>query len=210
LATIDLTSYLRYMQVTILRIFRKIHRTLGAFLFLFFFIVAITGLTLGWKKNSNGWILPATMKGSATNLDNWKTTKELLRISDSLLINKVDKSLSTQLDRIDIRKDKGIVKFLYIDNYWEIQLDGQSGNVLQISQRRSDFFEDIHDGSFLDRYFKTDGEPIKLIYTSIMGISLFLFTVTGCWLWLGPKFIRNKKKDSSAGNYKIKHTVYSA
>jgi hypothetical protein len=194
LATIDLTSYLRYMQVTILRIFRKIHRTLGAFLFLFFFIVAITGLTLGWKKNSNGWILPATMKGSATNLDNWKTTKELLRISDSLLINKVDKSLSTQLDRIDIRKDKGIVKFLYIDNYWEIQLDGQSGNVLQISQRRSDFFEDIHDGSFLDRYFKTDGEPIKLIYTSIMGISLFLFTVTGCWLWLGPKFIRNKKR----------------
>jgi len=194
LATIDLTSYLRYMQVTILRIFRKIHRTLGAFLFLFFFIVAITGLTLGWKKNSNGWMLPATMKGSATNLDNWKTTKELLRISDSLLINKVDKSLSTQLDRIDIRKDKGIVKFLYIDNYWEIQLDGQSGNVLQISQRRSDFFEDIHDGSFLDRYFKTDGEPIKLIYTSIMGISLFLFTVTGCWLWLGPKFIRNKKR----------------
>jgi hypothetical protein len=194
LATIDLTSYLRYMQVTILRIFRKIHRTLGAFLFFFFFIVAITGLTLGWKKNSNGWILPATMKGSATNLDNWKTTKELLRISDSLLINKVDKSLSTQLDRIDIRKDKGIVKFLYIDNYWEIQLDGQSGNVLQISQRRSDFFEDIHDGSFLDRYFKTDGEPIKLIYTSIMGISLFLFTVTGCWLWLGPKFIRNKKR----------------
>ena len=194
MATIDLTSYLRYMQVTILRIFRKIHRTLGAFLFFFFFIVAITGLTLGWKKNSNGWILPATMKGSATNLDNWKTTKELLRISDSLLINKVDKSLSTQLDRIDIRKDKGIVKFLYIDNYWEIQLDGQSGNVLQISQRRSDFFEDIHDGSFLDRYFKTDGEPIKLIYTSIMGISLFLFTVTGCWLWLGPKFIRNKKR----------------
>ena len=194
MATIDLTSYLRYMQVTILRIFRKIHRTLGAFLFLFFFIVAITGLTLGWKKNSNGWMLPATMKGSATNLDNWKTTKELLRISDSLLINKVDKSLSTQLDRIDIRKDMGIVKFLYIDNYWEIQLDGQSGNVLQISQRRSDFFEDIHDGSFLDRYFKTDGEPIKLIYTSIMGISLFLFTVTGCWLWLGPKFIRNKKR----------------
>ena len=99
------------MQVTILRIFRKIHRTLGAFLFIFFFIVAITGLILGWKKNSNGWVLPATMKGSATNLDNWKTTKELLRISDSLLINKVDKSLSTQLDRIDIRKDKGIIKF---------------------------------------------------------------------------------------------------
>ena len=106
-------------------------------------------------------------------------------------------SLSTEIDRIDIRKDKGVVKFLYVDNYWEIQLDGQSGAVLQISQRRSDFFEDIHDGSFLDRYFKTNGEPIKLVYTSIMGTSLFLFTVTGFWLWLGPKFIRNKKSRRS-------------
>lgn len=182
------------MQVNILRIFRKVHRTLGAFLFLFFFIVAITGLILGWKRNSNGWILPTTMKGSSTNLDNWKTPKELLRISDSVLINKVDKSLSTVLDRIDIRKDKGVAKFSYVDNYWEIQLDGQSGDVLQISQRRSDFFEDVHDGSILDRYFKTDGEPIKLIYTSIMGISLFLFIVTGCWLLVGPKFIRNKQR----------------
>ena len=183
-----------YMQVAILRISRKIHRTMGAFLFLFFFIIAITGLLLGWKKNSNGWILPETTKGISTNFDNWKTTKELLKISDSILITKVDKSLSTKLDRIDIRKDKGIVKFIYTYDYWEIQLDGQSGNVLRISQRRSDFIEDIHDGSFLDYYFKNDGEYIKLIYTSIMGLSLFLFTVTGFWLWFGPKLIRNKKR----------------
>ncbi|MDP1971566.1 MAG: PepSY domain-containing protein [Sediminibacterium sp.] len=182
------------MQVAILRISRKIHRTMGAFLFLFFFIIAITGLLLGWKKNSNGWILPETTKGISTNFDNWKTTKELLKISDSILITKVDKSLSTKLDRIDIRKDKGIVKFIYTYDYWEIQLDGQSGNVLRISQRRSDFIEDIHDGSFLDYYFKNDGEYIKLIYTSIMGLSLFLFTVTGFWLWFGPKLIRNKKR----------------
>lgn len=183
------------MQVTILRIFRKIHRTLGAFLFIFFFIVAITGLILGWKKNSNGFILPATAKGISTNLDTWKTTTALLKISDSVLITKVDKSLSTKLDRIDIRKDKGIVKFLYADNYWEIQLDGQSGDVLQINQRRSDFVEDIHDGSFLDYYFKTEGEPFKLIYTSIMGVALFFFTLTGFWLWIGPKVIRNKKRN---------------
>lgn len=182
------------MQVAILRIARKIHRTMGAFLFIFFFIVAITGLMLGWKKNSNGWILPATAKGISTNLDTWKTTKVLLHISDSVLLSQVDKSLSTNLDRIDIRKDKGIVKFIYTDNYWEIQLDGQSGAVLQISQRRSDFFEDIHDGSFLDNYFKINGEWIKLAYTSIMGIALFLFTATGFWLWIGPKQIRNKKR----------------
>ena len=83
------------MQITILRIARKIHRTMGAFLFLFFFIVAITGLILGWKKNSNGWILPATAKGISTNLNTWKTTTELLKISDSVLITKVDNFLIT-------------------------------------------------------------------------------------------------------------------
>ncbi len=33
-----------------LRIVRKIHRTTGVFLFIFFFIIGITGLLLGWKK----------------------------------------------------------------------------------------------------------------------------------------------------------------
>jgi hypothetical protein len=54
----------------------------------------------------------------------------------------------------------------------------------------------VHDGSFLDFYFKTEGEPIKLFYTSVTGIALFVFTVTGFWLWYGPIAIRNKKKRS--------------
>ena len=96
----------RPAQAKTLRNFRKLHRITGALLFIFFFIVAITGLILGWKKNSNGWILPATSKGISTNLDTWKTTTALLKISDSVLITKVDKSLSTELDSIVIRKDK--------------------------------------------------------------------------------------------------------
>ena len=182
------------MQVAVLRIFRKVHRTMGAFLFLFFFIVAITGLLLGWKKNSNGWILPASAKGKSTQLETWKPVNELLHIADSVLLHDVDASLSTKIDRIDIRKDKGIVKFIYTDHYWEIQLDGQTGEALQINQRKSEFIEDIHDGSYLDIYFKTKGEPIKLVYTLIMGLALLIFTITGFWLWYGPKLIRNKNR----------------
>lgn len=40
----------RQKQAKTLRIFRKVHRTTGALLFVFFFVVAITGLLLGWKK----------------------------------------------------------------------------------------------------------------------------------------------------------------
>lgn len=42
----------RKQQARILRIARRLHRTTGALLFVFFFIVACTGLLLGWKKHT--------------------------------------------------------------------------------------------------------------------------------------------------------------
>jgi hypothetical protein len=182
------------MNVKILRIFRKIHRTTGALLFIFFFAVSITALLLGWKKNSGGLILPKTSIGSTTDLNKWLTIDSLHKIAIKILHDSIDKNLSPELDRIDIRNNKGVVKFVFVDDYWEIQLDGANGKALQILKRRSDLIEDLHDGSFLDYYFKTDGEPFKLFYTSLMGLALFTFTVTGFWLWYGPKKIRNQKK----------------
>ena len=105
----------------------------------------------------------------------WKPISTLHTIADSVLLHRVDNKLSTNLDRIDIRKDKGIVKFVYAKHYWEVQLDGATGSVLQVNLRKSDFIEDIHDASYLDTYFNTKGEPIKLAYTLIMGTALFLF-----------------------------------
>lgn len=86
-----------------------------------------------------------------------------------------------------------MVKFVFEDHYWSIQLDGATGKLLHIGQRRSDFIENIHDGSILDRYFGTTNGQIKLIYTTIMGLALICFTITGFWLWYGPKQMRKKK-----------------
>ncbi|HND16403.1 MAG TPA: PepSY domain-containing protein, partial [Saprospiraceae bacterium] len=61
----------RQRQARILRDFRKIHRWTGALLFVFFFIISVTGLLLGWKKHSNGILLAKTHKGTSTNLANW-------------------------------------------------------------------------------------------------------------------------------------------
>jgi hypothetical protein len=106
------------------------------------------------------------------------------------LHDSISAELSLDLDRIDIRKDKGMVKFVFTEHFWEIQLDGATGTLLQIERRRSDFIENIHDGSILDFYFGTTGGQIKLVYTSTMGLALLIFTVTGFWLWYGPKRIR--------------------
>lgn len=185
----------RKTQARTLRIFRKVHRTTGALLFVFFFFISVSGLILGWKKNSNGTLLPKTQQGISSNLKHWLPVDSLHTIACNVLHNNVSPELSLELDRIDIRKEKGSVKFVFVDHYTEIQLDGTTGKVLSIGQRRSDFLEKVHDGSILDRYLGTDG-ILKLVYTSVMGISLLLFTVTGFWLWYGPKRMRKAKKNS--------------
>ena len=153
---------------------------------MFFFIISLSGLLLGWKKNSGELLLAKTHKGSSTNLAVWLPIDSLLIIAKRTLHDSVSPELSSAVDRIDIRKDKGVVKFIFKNHYWGIQLDGATGKVLSVRSRRSDFIENLHDGSIIDNYFNTNGQ-IKLVYTSIMGLALLTFTITGFWLWFGPK-----------------------
>lgn len=182
----------RNRQAKILRIFRKTHRVTGMFLFILFLFVSITGLLLGWKKNSGGLILPKSHEGTSTDLSDWITIDSLHKNAVNILRDSLSPELSADLERIDIRPDKGMVKFVFIDNYVGIQLDGATGDLLHIETRRSDFIENIHDGSILDYLFNTKKEQFKLVYTTITGIALLVFTVTGFWLWYGPRRMRKK------------------
>jgi len=183
----------RNKQAGLIRAVRKVHRTTAILLFAFFIIVSVTGLLLGWKKNSNGTILPRTQTGTSTDLKDWLPLDSLHKNACLFLRDSVSKNLSTEVDRIDIRKDKGIVKFTFKGHYYGVQVDGATGKLLQVKKRNSDLIENIHDGSALDRFFGTSGEPIKLIYITIMGTSLLIFAVTGFWLWYGPKRMRKRK-----------------
>lgn len=180
----------RQQQAKLLRTFRKIHRTTGAFLFVFFFIVSITGLLLGWKKHSGGLILPKSYQGTTSDLKDWLPLDSLQTLALNILRDSLPPGLSEELDRLDIRQDKGIIKFVFTDHFYEIQLDGATGQLLQIAVRRSDYIEKIHDGSLLDYYLGTGNGEIKLVYTTIMGLALLTFTITGFWLWYGPKRMR--------------------
>jgi hypothetical protein len=181
-------------QAKLLRNFRSIHRTLGALLFVFFFVVSITALLLGWKKNSGNLILPSTKMGTTTTINNWLPMEQLQDIAFNVLRDSVSSSINLDLDRIDSRPSKGVVKFVFKEHYWGVQLDGATGKVLSVSPRRADVIENIHDGSILDVVFKTNSNILKLIYSSVMSISLLLFTVTGFWLWYGPKRMRKSKR----------------
>ncbi len=120
-------------------------------------------------------------------MKDWLPVDVLHKKALTIAREQIAPDMSPELERIDFRPDKGMVKFVFVEDYWGIQLDCATGELLHIERRRSDFIENIHDGSILDYLLETDGEQFKLVYTTIMGGALLLFTISGFWLWYGPK-----------------------
>jgi len=179
-------------QAKWIRFYRWLHRRVAIALFIFFLLISVTGILLGIKKQTG--LLAPTEKGISSNLTTWLPIHTLQLKAETFLHDSVSKLLSTELDRIDIRPDKGIVKFVYKKHYHGLQLDGETGRLLSIEKRSSDFIEDLHDGSILDDWIGTDDEQIKVSYTVIMGLSLLLLILSGLWLWYGPRRIRKIKR----------------
>jgi hypothetical protein len=173
------------------RWYRKLHRLIGSALFIFFFVIATTGLLLGWKKHSGGLILPNTEKGVSTDLVNWLPLDSLQTIAQKTVREK-SSDYSVIIDRMDVRPDKGTVKISFKGHYTEVQIDGATGKVLAVNIRKSDIIEQIHDGSILDFAFNSNG-TIKVFYTTALGLGLLTLTISGFWLWYNPKRIRKMK-----------------
>ncbi len=181
-------------QAKLLRDFRALHRTTGAVLFVFFFFVAVSGLFLGWKKHSGGKILPNTQHGTSTALAEWLPADSLARIAKAAV---QPLHGSVVIDRMDVRPGKGVVKIRFEGHYTEVQVDGATGAVLQIAQRRSDWLEALHDGSLVETWLGLKGGYFKVFYTTVTACALLIFTITGFWLWYGPKRLRRERRQRS-------------
>lgn len=179
----------RKKQASILRGTRKIHRQTGIVLFLFFMMIGITGLFLGWKKNVDVLQHP-TQKGVSKNAQAWLPMDSLMTIATTELVAWKGEAYSPEIDKIDARPDKGIVKIIFKEHYYSLQLDAQTGKVLSYEYRTSDLIEHLHDGTFVDELLGIPGGIFKLFYTTILGTALLIFSITGFWLWYGPKVMK--------------------
>lgn len=173
---------------------RKIHRWLGSLFMVFLFIIALTGVLLGWKKNTGGYLLAESRRGTTTEIAKWLPLDSLQKIAEKTLSDSIDPALSPALDRIDARPDKGMIKFVFKDHFQAIQLDAATGQVLALEKRRADWIEKLHDGSIVDHYAGISDQYFKLSYTGLAGISLLVLCISGFWLWYNPKRIRRNKK----------------
>jgi uncharacterized iron-regulated membrane protein len=160
---------------------------MGLTLALLLVISAVTGVLLALKKEVD-IIQPPTQKGVSKDLAEWKSLNELSAIAENALHETYPEQNENSIDRMDARPSKGIVKVLFEEGNWEVQVDAKSGEVKSIEKRYSDWIESLHDGSII-----SDG--FKLISMNFLGIGLLFLIATGFWLWYGPRRIRLKKRN---------------
>ena len=130
---------------------------------------------------------PPTQKGESKELAAWLPMVELATLSETALHQQYPDQKENIIDRLDVRPSKGIVKVLFEEGNWEVQIDGKTGEVKSIAKRYSDWIESLHDGSIISDFF-------KLISMNILGVGLVIMIITGLWLWYGPRRYRSLKR----------------
>lgn len=174
------------MAVNLKRLLRQIHYWLSLAIFLPAGIIFFAGIFLMLKKEVD-WIQPPTSRGVAVDQIPTITYEQI--VAASRLHPEAQVQQWSDIDRIDLRTGKGIAK-VQAKSGWEIQIDTQTAEVLNVAYRRSDLIERIHDGSFFSDW-------MKLYVFLPTGILLIIMWGTGIYLFLLPRFRKRRKKPSA-------------
>ena len=151
-------------------------------------VILVSGTILQLKKESD-WIQPSTVKGEGDGVS--LSFDEILAVAGEVPEGEV--SDWDDIDRLDVRPGKGMLK-VRCKNRWEIQIDSNTGKVLQVAYRRSDLIESLHDGSFFH-------DAVKLWVFFPTALVLLVLWATGIYLFVLPylaKWKRKKQKRAAA------------
>ncbi len=174
-------------------LFRKIHHWGSLLIMLQAGVIFIAGIFLMLKKDF-AWIQPPTQRGTASELPPQITIAELYEIAKAAA-PEANINSWTDLSRVDIKPDKYVVKFVSNTN-WEVQIDINSGDVVQKSFRRSDIIESIHDGSFF-------GDGAKRYLFLPAGVILVFLWMTGIYLFFLPHYARWRRRKKRASKAQL-------
>ena len=168
---------------------RKIHRWGSIIALIPVGVILVAGIFRQLKKQLD-WGQPPTVNGSGKEL--------AIEFDEVLSIAKTVPEAAVlswaDIDRLDVRPGKGMLK-VRAKNRWEIQIDTNSGKILQVAFRRSDLIESLHDGSF---FF--DGAKLWIFLPS--ALILLLLWLTGLYLFLLPYKVKwRKQKSATAVKY---------
>lgn len=143
-------------------------------------VIIFSGIVLQLKKVSS-YVQPPTQSGAGT--EPAIGFDRILKVART--VPEAEIETWEDVDRLDVRPGKGVVK-VRCKNRYEVQIDAETAEILQVAFRRSDLIESIHDGSFFNEHF-------KLWVFLPAGIVLALLLVTGVHLFFLPYLARRKR-----------------
>ena len=156
---------------------RRAHRWAAVTALAPILVIIASGLLLQWKKELP-WVQPAERRGQEgpprASLDDI--------LAAARAVPEAAVSDWKDIDRLDVRPGKGIVK-VQCRNNWELQLDLADAELLSSHYRRSDLIESIHDGSFFHPRAK------HWVFFPV-GLALLGLSLTGAYLWALPVIAR--------------------
>jgi uncharacterized iron-regulated membrane protein len=166
-------------------LFRKVHHWGSIVVAIPVVIIIVTGLFLQLKKDVN-WIQPPTERGVSTTMPQ-ASFEDMFAAAMS--VDEAGIKSWQDLDRVDIKPNKGVVKFIATSN-WEVQVDTSTAEVLSYSFRRSDVIEAIHDGTWF-----ADWTKLGLFLPA--AVVLFFLWITGIYLFFLPHYKNWQKRNKN-------------
>lgn len=162
---------------------RTIHHWVSIFIAMPLLLIIVSGLFLQLKKDIN-WIQPPSVRGES---DATPMVSHEVLLAAATSIPQTAGLKWSEFDRIDYKVDRGMVKFMTLEG-WEVQVDTTNGSILSVAERRSDFFEKLHDGSYF-------GDTVKYYVILPTAVCLFSLWITGLYMFIYPyvKRASNKK-----------------
>ncbi len=162
---------------------RKIHNWSSIVIALPLIVIVGAGIFLQLKKEFE-WIQPPTKEGEIRVGVPEASLHDMFNAAKS--VGHAGITTWEDMDRIDFKPDKGVIKFISKTN-WEVQVDTHTAEVLYVAYRRSDWIEDIHDGSFFADWVKS------WVFLPV-GITLLVLWLTGVYMFFLPYFKRAQKR----------------
>jgi hypothetical protein len=163
---------------------RKVHYWASIVVAIPILVIILSGLLLQTKKHF-AWVQPIELRG--TGKIPTISLEQILEVCRT--VSEAEIESWDDINRIDMRPSRGMLK-VWAKNNWEIQIDIETGAVLQKAYRRSDIIESIHDGSFFH-------DAVKMWIFLPSGIVLLLLWLTGIYLFVIPLLAARRRQKTA-------------
>lgn len=161
-----------------------LHRWIGVAAGLVLLLTAGTGLLLLVKKDY-AWLQPPTVAGAPGPVDALRSLPEVYAAVFALALPEFRSE--ADIARIDFRPDKRVHKVVSVHDHVEVQVCATTLRTSGPAPRRSDWLEQLHDGSYFGAFVHGWLMPAVALALLYLGLS-------GYAMWLWPKWLRRRKR----------------